>query len=643
MEKDIKNKQKKIVKRSYLARDFDGFKNNLIQHARTFFPDNIEDFTETGLGGMFVDMISYIGDSMSFYLDHQFNELRWQDAVEIENIKKHINLAGVETHGASPSTTYVSFYIEVPFITDASGNEKISPLNLPSIKKGTRLLSGNGITFNLMEDVDFSSVDPAGDGTYVFEKSEPAPINSPGTTNKKIINLRGLCVSGEIREESFSIPDSFVPFRQIFLSEQNISLIESVKDSDGNIYYEVDNLAQDNVFSVVDNKDMSRNSVQKTISITPAPYRYTRDFDAQILTTTLTFGGGDATANDDDILPDPADLSMPLYGKKNFSRFALDPNSLLKTNTLGVAPRQTTLSVKYRHGGGLNHNVGPNSIRQIEFLDMTFPPGVVHEVAVSIRASLDVRNLRKAAGGSPPPTLEEFRDQIPVARNSQSRIVTKEDLLARIYSLPAPLGKIFRAAVSETPDSNGQIEIALISRGEGGNLVNFGTMTSSQSLEVSGDNLKLNLKTYLESFRLINDSYIIMDAAVHNFGLSINVVAIPGAQKAIVVQSIITNVRNLLDVRKFHINQPISLGDISYAVMSSDGVASIHDSAGSGTRVSGISVISKTETESDGVNSYSYDLSQPFDVIVEKGYIFPKRNGIFEMKYPEFDIRVSVR
>tara|TARA_A200000159_G_C7330581_1_gene342764 strand:+ start:810 stop:2741 length:1932 start_codon:yes stop_codon:yes gene_type:complete len=643
MEKDIKNRQKKIVKRSYLSRDFDGFKNNLIQHARTFFPDNIEDFTETGLGGMFVDMISYVGDSMSFYLDHQFNELRWQDAVEVENIKKHIRLAGVETHGASPSTTYVSFYIEVPFTIDNSGNEQIATINLPTIKKGTRLISGNGITFNLMEDVDFAARDASVEGDYIWRKSDPAPFNSPGTGNKKIINLRGLCVSGEIREESFSIPDSFVPFREINLSEQNISLIESVKDSDGNIYYEVDNLSQDNIFSVIDNKEISSNFTQKSISITPAPYRYTRNFDPQLLSTTLTFGGGDATANDDDILPDPGDLSVPLYGKKTFSRFALDPNSLLRTNTLGVAPRQTTLTVTYRHGGGLNHNVGVSSIRQIEFLDMTFPTGVVHEVAVAIRSSLDVRNIRKAAGGAPPPTIDEFRDQIPVARNSQSRIVTKEDLLARIYSLPAPLGKIFRAAVSDSPDSNGQIEIALISRGQTGGLVNFGTMTSSQSLDIAGDNLKLNLKTYLESFRLINDSYIIMDAAVHNFGLKINVVAQPSVQKSVVVQSIITNVKKLLDIRKFHINQPLSLGDISYAVMASDGVASIHDSSSSSLKVPGISVVSKTETESDGVNSYSYDISRPFDVIVEKGYIFPQKNGIFEMKYPDFDIKVSVR
>ncbi|MBG17570.1 MAG: hypothetical protein CMB77_04380 [Euryarchaeota archaeon] len=641
MEKDIRNKQKKIVKRSYLARDFDGFKNNLVQHARTFFPDNLEDFTETGLGGMFVDMISYIGDSMSFYLDHQFNELRWQDAVEIENLKKHIRLAGVETHGASPATTYVSFYIEVPL----DGDGKVIEECLPTIKKGTRLISGNGITFNLMEDVDFTLRRKNDDRDFVWKFSTPQPprdgIEANGKS-RKIINLKGLCVSGEIRDESFSIPDSFIPFREISLSEQNISLIESVTDSDGNVYYEVDNLSQDNVFSVMDNKNISQKTVEQTLVVTPAPYRYTRYFDPQLLSTTLTFGGGDATADDNDILPDPGDLSMPLYGKRVFSRFALDPNSLLRTNTLGVAPRQTTITINYRHGGGLIHNVSAESIRTIDFLDMTFPTGVDHEDARLTRASLAVRNHQKASGGAPAPSINELRDQIPVARNSQSRIVTKEDLVARIYALPSALGRVFRAAVSETPDANGQIEIALISRGSSGRLVKFGSMdTSSSPLEVSGDNLKLNLKTYLESFRLINDSYIIMDAAVHNFGLNINVIAVPGAQKANVVQSIITNLKKLLSIKNFHINQPLSLGDISYAVMSSDGVASIHDSDG----LKGITVVSKTGVvlEGDGVNTYDYGGSEPFEPLLEKGYIFPKKNGIFELRYPDFDIRVSVR
>jgi len=640
MEKDIKNKQKKIVKRSYIARDFDGFKQNLIQHARTFFPDNIDDFTETGLGGMFVDMISYIGDSMSFYLDHQFNELRWSDAVEIDNIKKHIDMAGVETHGSSPSTTYVSFYIQVPL--DSSGH--VIEATLPCIKKGTILNAGGGIAFNLMEDVDFSlrRNDPERQFAWKYSNPPPEPGVEFNGKTRQVINLRGLCVSGEIKEESFSIQDAFVPFREITLPDQNISLIENVTDTDGNVYYEVDNLAQDNVFTVMDNKNISRQTVEQSIIVTPAPYRYTRRFDPQLLSTTLTFGGGDAMADDDDILPDPGDLSMPLYGKRVFSRFALDPNSLLRTNTLGVAPRQTTINVKYRHGGGLAHNVSPGAIRQIEFLDMSFPTGVNHQDAVGVRSSLAVENSSRATGGAPPPTINELRDQIPVARNSQSRIVTKEDLLARIYALPAPLGRVYRAAVAETPDANGQIEIALISRGSRGKLVRFGSMdTSSSPLEVSNDNLKLNLKTYLESFRLINDAYIIMDAAVHNYGVLVNVIATPGSQKANVVQSIITNLKKILQVKNFHINQPLSIGDISYAVMSSDGVASIHDSDG----VKGIRIVSKTGVvkEGDGVTTYDYGISEPFDIIMEKGYVFPQKNGIFELKYPDFDIRVSVR
>ena len=346
MEKDIKTKQKKIVKRSYLARDFDDFKLSLIQHARTFFPNNIEDFTETGLGGMFVDMISYVGDSMSFYLDHQFNELSWRDAIEIENIKKHIDLAGVECHGASPSVGYVSIYLRVPIkdvpTTPDTGKSIIGNC-LPVIKAGTRFTSDNGITFNLIEDIDFNEKDPNtskykwASQPFVYRDVENSSIpnvtdgsGSPAT-GYKLIYLNGFCVSGEIRTESFGIDDTFVPFRELELAEQNISLIESIRDTDGNVYYEVDNLSQDNVFSITKNKNLSTNVTEDMISLIGAPYRYTKKFDPQTFTTTLVFGGGDATALDDDILPDPADLSLPLYGKKTFSRFALDPNSLMKT------------------------------------------------------------------------------------------------------------------------------------------------------------------------------------------------------------------------------------------------------------------------------------------------------------------------
>ena len=156
-EKDVKKRNYKLAKRSYLARDFNSLKRELLNHARTFFPDQIDDFSETGLGGMFVDMLAYVGDSMSYYLDHQFNELSWQNSVELVNIKRHIKEAGVEIYGASPATAYVNIYIKLPYTFNSENKKVYTNSAMPIVKEGTQFLSSSGIKFNLMEDIDFST------------------------------------------------------------------------------------------------------------------------------------------------------------------------------------------------------------------------------------------------------------------------------------------------------------------------------------------------------------------------------------------------------------------------------------------------------------------------------------------------------
>ena len=92
---DAKKQLKKASKRNYLAKDFQAFRNELYSHAKLFFSDKIQDFTEPGLGGLLLDMASYVGDSMSYYLDHQFNELSLETAVEegfIDEIKSKIRV-----------------------------------------------------------------------------------------------------------------------------------------------------------------------------------------------------------------------------------------------------------------------------------------------------------------------------------------------------------------------------------------------------------------------------------------------------------------------------------------------------------------------------------------------------------------------
>ena len=144
---------------------------------------------------------------------------------------------------------------------------------------------------------------------------------------------------------------------------------------------------------------------------------------------------------------------MPLYGKQTFSRFSIDPNALLQTHTLGIAPKGTKLTVVYRHGGGLRHNVAPSAIRTLGVVDMRFPNSPTATQAAAVRKSLDVINSEAASGGADAQSIEDYRAAIPAARSQQSRIVTREDLLARIYTLPARFGRVWRAGVRANQDN----------------------------------------------------------------------------------------------------------------------------------------------------------------------------------------------
>ena len=102
----------------------------------------------------------------------------------------------------------------------------------------------------------------------------------------------------------------------------------------------------------------------------------------------------------------------------------IDPNSLLETQTLGIAPKNTSLMIKYRFGGGLSHNVSENSIRTINDLKMMFMKTPSPGIAESVRASATVNNHKLAGGGLPAPTLEDLRAIIPeLARLKQEVLV----------------------------------------------------------------------------------------------------------------------------------------------------------------------------------------------------------------------------
>ena len=118
MARNIKKEVKRHKEVSYLQKDFQSFRNQLEAFSRQHYGDKIIDFTDGSLAGMFLDIASYVGDSMSFYLDHQFNELSLETAVEEENIEAHIRQTGVELIGPAAAVVDLSIRIKVPAILD---------------------------------------------------------------------------------------------------------------------------------------------------------------------------------------------------------------------------------------------------------------------------------------------------------------------------------------------------------------------------------------------------------------------------------------------------------------------------------------------------------------------------------------------
>ena len=603
-------KLRNVKQRNYLARDFDSFRSQLVEYARIFFPDKIQDFSEASLGGLLVDMAAMVGDTMSFYLDHQFNELDYNNATELSNIETHLNNAGVKVRGKAPASTFV----KITFVVDSkqtSGQYAPDTNQLPKVLTGSTFRATNGTTFTTTEDIDFAKTDFLGE---LLAEIEIDSINSDGSPSTFKISRSAQAIAGKLVTETFSIPDSHVPFRTIALSNADVSAILSVFDSNKNSYYEVEDLSQDNVFKAVSTQAAADESqATSNLEVIPAPYRFTKSTSLITRLTTLRFGSGNAKSLQDNIINDPSDLALPLVGTTTFSKFSIDPNSLLNSNSLGVSPRGGTLTISYFAGGGLNTNVGSDAINQVIKLLTLIPSAATSTQVASIRSSAKVTNNQPASGGDDALTITALKGKIPSSQNSQNRIVTRQDLLARVYTLPSQFGRIYRAGVTPSLDNNLSSDLYIISR------------DSSGHLAAASDTLKLNLRRYLNEFRLISESIRIKDAKVINFGIEFTIRCAANANKIVTLQNVINDLSGLVDVSKFQVGEPIVESDIIFAILNSPGVQSLP------------SLKFLNFFGSQNEQEYS---SEIFDVNANlmNGLVVPPQSSIFELKYINTDI-----
>jgi len=644
---------KKIVKKevNYLGRDFADIRDNLIEFAKSYFPSQYNDFNEASPGMMFVEMAAYVGDILNYYVDNQFRETLLNQAEERKNVLEIAQSLGYKPKLACPATVKLSFTLDVPAKDLGSGVYQPDLDYAGRLQADSRFLSSNGVEFNLLDDVDFkvsSSLDPM-DVTAL----EPASGNIP--TNFRLTKT-GIAKSGIRKTQTFTFGNAKT-FDSVVLAESDVTEIISITDSNGNKWYEVPFLAQDTVFESEENTSLNDPSLSSYKNDTPYLLKLiktARRFTTRVRDdnkTIVKFGSGISSNPDEELVPNPDNVGSSLgFGVSRLDE-SYDPTNFLKTQTFGLAPANTTLTIEYVYGGAIEHNVGVNSVNRIlerNFANST--TGLVSATQTTTEESLTVTNLERATGGASQETLDEMKLNASAFFNAQNRAVTRADYITRVYSLPQKYGNVAKAYIvqDEQLEEEGQLEVIngevkrikavdVIPNPLALNMYMLG-YTADGKLTQLNEAVKQNVKTYLSQYRVLTDAINLKDAYIVNVGVRFAITVKRGFNKNEVLFKAIQQVKKHFETKKWQINQPIVLSDIAYVIGLVEGVVTVVPPQDNNPNKN-LVVIENKHKVAEGYSGNIYDT----DAATRDGIVYPSLDpSIFEVKYPNVDIEGRV-
>ena len=143
---------------AFSIKDFDSFKSNLVDYIKTYYSKTYKDFSENSTGMMFVDLVSYVGDVLSYYIDYQFKEGFLQYASERKNVITLANYLGYKPKASVAATTLLDVFQLVPSKIDEDGTITPDLKFTLNIDEGLEVVSstGSATIFRTTEPVNFS-------------------------------------------------------------------------------------------------------------------------------------------------------------------------------------------------------------------------------------------------------------------------------------------------------------------------------------------------------------------------------------------------------------------------------------------------------------------------------------------------------
>ena len=617
----------------YTNKDFSSIKTDLIEYTKSYFPDTYKDFNETSPGMMLIELSSYVGDVLSYYIDYNYKENLLATATEKRNIRRLSEFLGYKTANKTPSV--VKLKVETSISADGTTGQPVYGEAPSSIDSGLQIASNvdSEIVFETTDEIDFTS---SGSGDPIVS----APIlDSNGEASSYTLTRNVRAISGKTKTKTFNIT-SPTKFLELDLGEDDVIEITSCVDGAGQKWYEVDYLAQDKILKQTHYTDdptrtsaYDQGDASGTTSSIPIPYvaeyikstkKFTTKFDEDTQTYKACFGNGLFRFSNSGSNVDPVEQAGVTINGTSLADIPSVLGVVVGNNpNLGETPSNTSLTFTYRVGGGANSNVQAGELTVIN----NSPTGV----------SLSVTNNEPTTGGTDGQTVDEIRNNASAFFASQLRCVTKEDYTSRILSIPPKFGSIAKACVE---------------RLDGGPLL-INTLSYNQNRQlVQTPQLVLqNIGTYLNQFRMINDQLdfgfslnnTIFSGYVINFGVRFVVNYDRRSNPTEVKINVINTIKEFFKIEKMQFKQSINMNDLQYNILGLEGVIGIkelklfqdgNDEYAGGRKL----YYYKGDGEIIGDDN-SYGFKYNFNNAIENGIVRPAvSSAVFELKNPNQDI-----
>ena len=591
---------KKIIPIKYTNRDFSSIRESLLEHAKRYYPNTYRDFNEAGFGSLMIDTVSYVGDVLSFYLDYQANESFFETAAEYENVLKLSKFLGFNFNKAPSSYGVCQFFALIP-VSPSTGapDTRYSP----TLKAGSTVATPDGVPFTLLDDISFAD--------SVNEVIVAKVNDDTGAPTYFAVKTEGRVVSGELLEHVETV-DQFERFLKVVIPGDNVSAIVQVTDSEGHEYFEVEHLSQNFIYKPVTNKNAKNDSVPNILKKMAVPRRFAVEHLDD--TTTVQFGYGSESELVSGSIADPANVTLKRHAREYISDTSIDPTKLTSTDKFGVAPANTILSVVYRSNTSDNVNAGSNQINRVvdALVDFDNVASLNEGIRQYVVSSIEVSNEEPIVGDISIPGVEELKVRAMGKFSSQNRAVTRQDYISMAYAMPGHFGAIKRCTIFRDNDSfKRNLNMYVISEDDLGHLVK------------ANNTIKQNLKTWLNGVRMINDTIDLLDAFIINIGVEFDIIIEENANKYEVLRASQVAIEEQFFMQR-EMGEPIVVSDLFKALKDVEEI---------------IDVVTVNVVNKSGSPYSSLDYNIKENSSKDGRVIYAPRTAVFELKYPEVDIK----